>query len=190
MFQETFKVSHKGKTGKEDMQKRLRDAQELLGDILTDKPELPPELPARERSPKRKSSKSPPRERTLYKSTPMRDHSPQIPRARPAYRQPSPKRQQTVRISAEVQEREYDDWLQDEEEIVQSQQIKQPMRRDVSPKAPMRRAVSPKTPGRQVPRLRLIDSDDFLQKTGETTGKHLYLMQAPTDRMHEISLLY
>lgn len=164
----------KERTGREDMQRRMKEAQQLLGDILTDKPELPPELPARERSPRRKSSKSPPRERTLFKSTPVRDPSPRVSSRRPVYRQPSPKRQQTVRISTEVQEREYDDMLEDDEEIIHNQFLKTPVRRAVSSKMPMRRAVSPKTPGRQVPRLKLMDSDDFLQNTGETTGKNLY----------------
>lgn len=168
-------MSDKERTGREDMQKRMKEAQQLLGDILTDKPELPPELPARERSPRRKSSKSPPRERTLFKSTPVRDPSPRVSSRRPVYRQPSPKRQQTVRISTEVQEREYDDMLDDDDddEIIQNQFLKTPVRRAVSPKMPMRRAVSPKTPGKQVPRLKLMDSDDFLQNTGETTGKNM-----------------
>lgn len=167
-------MSDKERTGREDMQKRMKEAQQLLGDILTDKPELPPELPARERSPRRKSSKSPPRERTLFKSTPIRDPSPRVSSRRPVYRQPSPKRQQTVRISTEVQEREYDDMLDDDDdEIIQNQFLKTPVRRAVSPKMPMRRAVSPKTPGKQVPRLKLMDSDDFLQNTGETTGKNM-----------------
>lgn len=167
-------MSDKERTGREDMQKRMKEAQQLLGDILTDKPELPPELPARERSPRRKSSKSPPRERTLFKSTPVRDPSPRVSSRRPVYRQPSPKRQQTVRISTEVQEREYDDMLDDDDdEIMQNQFLKTPVRRAVSPKMPMRRAVSPKTPGKQVPRLKLMDSDDFLQNTGETTGKNM-----------------
>lgn len=170
-FKGTFKVPDKERTGREDMQRRMKEAQQLLGDILTDKPELPPELPARERSPRRKSSKSPPRERTLFKSTPVRDPSPRVSSRRPVYRQPSPKRQQTVRISTEVQEREYDDMLEDDEEIIHNQFLKTPVRRAVSPKTPMRRAVSPKTPGRQVPRLKLMDSDDFLQNTGETTGE-------------------
>lgn len=78
-----------------------------------------------------------------------------------------------MRISTEVQEREFDDMLEDDEEIIQNQFLKTPVRRVVSPKTPMRRAVSPKTPGRQVPRLKLMDSDDFLQNTGETTGKNL-----------------
>lgn len=167
-------MSDKERTGREDMQKRMKEAQQLLGDILTDKPELPPELPARERSPRRKSSKSPPRERTLFKSTPVRDPSPRVSSRRPVYRQPSPKRQQTVRISTEVQEREYDDMLDDDDdEIIQNQFLKTPVRRAVSPKMPMRRAVSPKTPGKQVPRLKLMDSDDFLQNTGETTGENM-----------------
>lgn len=167
-------MSDKERTGREDMQKRMKEAQQLLGDILTDKPELPPELPARERSPRRKSSKSPPRERTLFKSTPVRDPSPRVSSRRPVYRQPSPKRQQTVRISTEVQEREYDDMLDDDDdEIIQNQFLKTPVRRAVSPKMPMRRAVSPKTPGKQMPRLKLMDSDDFLQNTGETTGKNM-----------------
>lgn len=167
-------MSDKERTGREDMQKRMKEAQQLLGDILTDKPELPPELPARERSPRRKSSKSPPRERTLFKSTPVRDPSPRVSSRRPVYRQPSPKRQQTIRISTEVQEREYDDMLDDDDdEIIQNQFLKTPVRRAVSPKMPMRRAVSPKTPGKQVPRLKLMDSDDFLQNTGETTGKNM-----------------
>lgn len=167
-------MSDKERTGREDMQKRMKEAQQLLGDILTDKPELPPELPARERSPRRKSSKSPPRERTLFKSTPVRDPSPRVSSRRPVYRQPSPKRQQTVRISTEVQEREYDDMLDDDDdEIIQNQFLKTPVRRAVSPKMPMRRTVSPKTPGKQVPRLKLMDSDDFLQNTGETTGKNM-----------------
>lgn len=167
-------MSDKERTGREDMQKRMKEAQQLLGDILTDKPELPPELPARERSPRRKSSKSPPRERTLFKSTPVRDPSPRVSSRRPVYRQPSPKRQQTVRISTEVQEREYNDMLDDDDdEIIQNQFLKTPVRRAVSPKMPMRRAVSPKTPGKQVPRLKLMDSDDFLQNTGETTGKNM-----------------
>lgn len=167
-------MSDKERTGREDMQKRMKEAQQLLGDILTDKPELPPELPARERSPRRKSSKSPPRERTLFKSTPVRDPSPRVSSRRPVYRQPSPKRQQTVRISTEVQEREYDDMLDDDDdEIIQNQFLKTPVRRAISPKMPMRRAVSSKTPGKQVPRLKLMDSDDFLQNTGETTGKNM-----------------
>lgn len=167
-------MSDKERTGREDMQKRMKEAQQLLGDILTDKPELPPELPARERSPRRKSSKSPPRERTLFKSTPVRDPSPRVSSRRPVYRQPSPKRQQTVRISTEVQEREYDDMLDDDDdEIIQNQFLKTPVRRAVSPKMPMRRTVSPKTPGKQVPRLKLMDSDDFLQNTGETTGENM-----------------
>ncbi|XP_062574969.1 ciliogenesis and planar polarity effector 1-like isoform X1 [Saccostrea cucullata] len=160
-FKGTFKVSEKGATGKENMQKRLREAQELLGDILTDKPELPPELPARERSPRRKTSRSPPRERILHKTSPVRDRSPKVSSSRPVYRPPSPKRHQTVRISAEVEKLEYDDMLDEAEEIVQIQPIR----------PPVRRAPSPKSPTRQVPRLRLVDSDEFLQRTGETTGE-------------------
>ena len=74
------------------------------------------------------------------------------------YRQTSPKRQQTVRISNEVLEREYDDIvLHDREETMRQQ--------------PVRRAASPKTPGRLVPRLRLLDSDEYMQRTAETTGE-------------------
>jgi hypothetical protein len=39
-----------------DMTRRMQDAQELMVDVLRDKPELPPEISYRERSPKRKTS--------------------------------------------------------------------------------------------------------------------------------------
>lgn len=183
-------MSDKGVSGRENMQKRLKDAQQLLGDILTDKPQLPPELPVRERSPRRKKSKSPPRERTTLKTSPVRDRSPKVSSFRPVhspkvsgtqavYRQTSPKRQQTVRISSEVQEREYDDIiLQDHEEMKKQYSVQ-----------PVRRAVSPKTPGRLVPRLKLIDSDDYMQRTAETTGEKVqvfgnFLMAEPLYQHH------
>ena len=65
-------------------------------------------------------------------------------------------------ISPEVKRKEYQTHVPVAQEWYEDRPIRTPARRKV--------VVQPAARPAEVPRLKLIDSDEFMQKTGETTG--------------------
>jgi hypothetical protein len=169
-----------------DMTRRMQDAQELMVDVLRDKPELPPEISYRERSPKRKtSSRDTSPVKTRKWSPDRRDIS---PRSLFSGRDTSPRRKtmgqykSTVTISPKVTRKHYQsDYTMEDRD---THQISPARERQLRPKpilvqpAPQPIFVQP-APQEVVPRLRLIDSDEFLRRSHETTGNISFLVQSP-----------
>ena len=70
-------------------------------------------------------------------------------------------------ISPEVKRKEYQTHVPVAQESYEDRPIRTPARREAGPKKVV---VQPAARPAEVPRLKLIDSDEFMQKTGETTG--------------------
>lgn len=184
-----------------NMSKRLDEAQNLLGNIVTDKPELPKELPARLTTPKSK---------TMHR----KDRSPVSVRSRMSVKATAPtvKQPQGILKTRDVSppqmggyydEMGYlsddymdDEWLRGPENIpmknyaapqhqqIAVQPVPEPKQVAVQPALEPRQveAAKGRKPAGMVPRLRLhgslddVDEEDEpvkLQQTGETTGKFL-----------------
>lgn len=170
-----------------DMTRRMQDAQELIVDALRDKPELPPELSYRERSPKRKtSSRDTSPVKTRKWSPDRRDISPKSLLV--SGRDISPRRKtmgqykSTVTISPKVTRKHYQsDYTMEDRD---TRQISPARDRQPRPKpilvqpAPQPIFVQP-APQEVVPRLRLIDSDEFLRRSHETTGNISFVLLSP-----------
>lgn len=174
--------------GKENMDLRIRDAEALLGSILTEKPELPPDVPVRDVSPKRK--KSPPRDKSPKRYTgtqaAFRDISPKRQtvtvspksakifheRAVTAATTPAPREQQKPDYHMEA-------GVTKKKGILKTSKEYSPTRAKDAPHVPRLRLIdSDEYVGKAdrddtyVPRLGLTDSDDFM-RTAETTGMYL-----------------
>lgn len=145
------------------MTRRMAEAEELFLEALRDKPELPT---YRERSPKRKPVSRDTSPVKAKKRSPERwERSPMISDRRGI----SPGRKQidttrsTVTISPKVSRKIY----RPDEKIQYREPVRSPVReRQPRPQPIM---VQP-APEPVVPRLRLIDSDEFMRRSQETTG--------------------
>ncbi|VDI06207.1 Hypothetical predicted protein [Mytilus galloprovincialis] len=157
-----------------DMTRRMAEAEELFLEALRDKPELPT-YP--ERSPKRKPVSRDTSPLKTKKRSPERwERSPMISDRRGI----SPGRKQidttrsTVTISPKVSRKIY----RPDEKIQYREPVRSPVReRQPRPQPIM---VQP-APEPVVPRLRLIDSDEFMRRSQETTGDYSAYAKAVAD---------
>ncbi|XP_052090443.1 uncharacterized protein LOC127727068 isoform X2 [Mytilus californianus] len=176
----TFKASEfndRKFQNKVDMTRRMQEAEELFLEALRDKPELPPEPTYRERSPKRKPVSRDTSPLKTKKRSPERwERSPMISDRRGI----SPGRKQidtsrtTVTISPKVSRKIY----RPDEKLQYREPVRSPVReRQPRPQPIM---VQP-APEPVVPRLRLIDSDEFMRRSQETTGDYSAYAKAVAD---------
>ncbi|XP_063430132.1 uncharacterized protein LOC134712479 isoform X1 [Mytilus trossulus] len=157
-----------------DMTRRMAEAEELFLEALRDKPELPT---YRERSPKRKPISRDTSPLKTKKRSPERwERSPMVSDRRGI----SPGRKQidttrsTVTISPKVSRKIY----RPDEKIQYREPVRSPVReRQPRPQPIM---VQP-APEPVVPRLRLIDSDEFMRRSQETTGDYSAYAKAVAD---------
>lgn len=162
----------------------MQEAQELIIEALRDKPELPPEPAYRERSPKRKQGMKDTSPSRTRKISPARDRSPVG-----SSRWQSPGRKATERsavtISPKVSRKFYHS-----DQRIQDRPMRQPQQSPVRRQQPSPVRRQQPSPVRQprpqpimvqpaaepvVPRLRLIDSDEFMRRSQETTGTGMYI---------------
>ena len=170
------------------MSKRLAEAQHLLGNILTDKPELPKEPPKspqkhklqrKDTSPAAKERKGKPYSKEY---SPSAKRVPGILKTRDISPQP-----QYADYSEYPEYEEYPEYPEYyEEEILYREQIQPPREAEqapgkvhkvsVAPAPEVQRKGPPVKPHPGVPRLKLsledVDEEPRLQQTVETTGRY------------------
>ena len=190
------------------MSKRLEEAQQLLGNIITDKPSLPkePAKPAQKHKLQRKDTSPVTKERTLLKGKPYtKEYSPtrKVTGILKTWdTSPGKARDYGPPSGTRLQQQEYESYYDDI--MLYDQEIPSPREAEPAPKVhkvlpeerqPHRIEVVPgKVPKKMhpgIPRLKLsledVDEEPRLQRTVETTGK---LFISPFIMYITISLLH